>query len=263
MQIRILLLIYRPSSAPVWTSRPPLWASTALEPLKNFWILTLMRIWIQLFTWMRIRILLLIKVMAICNHWSTDPPRLHFEPPGLHLWASTVLHGLRASKELLNFDFNADPDPVFHFNADPDPLLLTKVMGICDHWSAGPSGHHFEPPGLLSVHGSRASKELLNFDKSGSGSCFSSKCWQSATTGLPNLQGSIYSLQASIFVSVHGSGASKELTVWILTSMRIEIQLVTSGTCHCRPFRAPFWSSRPPLWASTALDPPKTSEFWV
>ncbi len=32
------------------------------------------------------------------------PPRLHFEP-----------------LYLLNFDFNADPDPVFHSNEDPNP----------------------------------------------------------------------------------------------------------------------------------------------
>jgi hypothetical protein len=31
------------------------------------------------------------------------------------------VHGSRTSKELLNFDFNADPDPAFHFNADSDP----------------------------------------------------------------------------------------------------------------------------------------------
>jgi hypothetical protein len=59
---------------------------------------------------MRIRILLLIKVMQICNHWSLDPqgsilsihasivsvhgsPRLHFEP-----------------LKLLNFDVNANPE---------------------------------------------------------------------------------------------------------------------------------------------------------
>jgi hypothetical protein len=33
------------------------------------------------------------------------PPRLYFEP-----------------LKLLNFDFNADSDSVFHFNADPDPV---------------------------------------------------------------------------------------------------------------------------------------------
>jgi hypothetical protein len=33
------------------------------------------------FTLMRIRILLRIKVMTVCDHWSVDPPGLHFEPP--------------------------------------------------------------------------------------------------------------------------------------------------------------------------------------
>jgi hypothetical protein len=28
----------------------------------------------------RVRILLLIKVMRICDHWSKDPSGLHFEP---------------------------------------------------------------------------------------------------------------------------------------------------------------------------------------
>ncbi len=32
----------------------------------------------------RIRILLLLKVMKISDHWSTDPPRLNFEPPRLY-----------------------------------------------------------------------------------------------------------------------------------------------------------------------------------
>jgi hypothetical protein len=61
--------------------------------------------------------------MRICDHWSIDlgsimspqafdvsvhcPPRLNFEPV-----------------KLLNFDFNADPDPVFSLSnedQDPDP----------------------------------------------------------------------------------------------------------------------------------------------
>ncbi len=49
-----------------------------------------MQIRIQLFTLMRIRILLLIKVI--------EPQVNHCEPTGLHC-------------ELLNFDLNADPDP--------------------------------------------------------------------------------------------------------------------------------------------------------
>jgi hypothetical protein len=44
----------------------------------------LMRIRIRLFTLMRIRILFLVKVMQICDHWSEDSPRLHFDPPRLH-----------------------------------------------------------------------------------------------------------------------------------------------------------------------------------
>jgi hypothetical protein len=46
-------------------------------------LFTLMRIRIQLYpgTLLWIRILLLIKVMGICD---IDPPGLHFEPPGLH-----------------------------------------------------------------------------------------------------------------------------------------------------------------------------------
>jgi hypothetical protein len=59
--------------------------------LLRIWIqiFTLMRIRIQLFSSMRIRILLLIKVMLICDRWSTDlglplsvhgTPWLHCEP---------------------------------------------------------------------------------------------------------------------------------------------------------------------------------------
>jgi hypothetical protein len=90
--------------------------SIKLPGLSNFLRLrisiSLMQIRIQLFTSMRIRIQLPFKVMEICDNWSTDPPELHFEPPGLHC-------------ELLKFfifDFNADPDPAFHSNADPDPV---------------------------------------------------------------------------------------------------------------------------------------------
>jgi hypothetical protein len=62
---------------------------------------------VQLFTLMRIRIRL-IKVMGICDYWSIVPPGLHCDCESLYV-------------KLLNFDFNADPDPAFHSNADPDP----------------------------------------------------------------------------------------------------------------------------------------------
>ncbi len=48
--------------------------------------LILMRILIELSTVMRIQtqIQRLFKVMGISDHWSKDPPGLHFEPPGLN-----------------------------------------------------------------------------------------------------------------------------------------------------------------------------------
>ncbi len=59
----------------------------------SFVISTLMRIRIQLFTSMQIRILLLIKVIGICDHCSIHPPGLHFE---LTLQAFFVIvHGPR------------------------------------------------------------------------------------------------------------------------------------------------------------------------
>ncbi len=72
------------------------------------------RLRIRLFTLMRIRfrILLLIKVMWICDHLSKGSSRLHFERPCLHcerpgpsrLHFDTLL--------LLNFESYADPDPI-------------------------------------------------------------------------------------------------------------------------------------------------------
>jgi hypothetical protein len=48
---------------------------------------------------------------------STDPPfALH-----LRVLGTPRLHC--EPRKLLNFDFNADPDPAFHLNADPDPAF--------------------------------------------------------------------------------------------------------------------------------------------
>ncbi len=38
----------------------------------------------------RILIMLLNKLMGIYDYWSPDPPRLQFEHPRLHVWASTA-----------------------------------------------------------------------------------------------------------------------------------------------------------------------------
>ncbi len=65
----------------------------------------------------------------------------------------------------MNFDFNADPDPAFHFNADPGPAPHQKW------WESANTGLQTLQGSILnlqasivSVHGSRAYKELLNLD---------------------------------------------------------------------------------------------------
>ncbi len=58
------------------------------------------------FTLMRIRILFFYQSDANLRPLVYyGPPWLHFEP-----------------QQLLNFDFDADPDPAFHPNADADPV---------------------------------------------------------------------------------------------------------------------------------------------
>ncbi len=72
--------------------------------------------------------------MGICDHWSVDPPGLHFKPQS----SIVIVHGpprfYFETLKFLNFDFNAEPDPGFHRlwcgsgarsslqnNANPDP----------------------------------------------------------------------------------------------------------------------------------------------
>jgi hypothetical protein len=67
---------------------------------------TLMRIRIQLFALLRIRILLLIKV---CDNWSMEPPGLRFEPLGLHGVHCPLRHCFETLR-LPDFNFTADPE---------------------------------------------------------------------------------------------------------------------------------------------------------
>ncbi len=60
-----------------------------------------MRIRIQLFTVRRIRTLLLIKVMRICDHWPTDPQEIHF----LSLYSSWILTLTRHQIQIQLFAF--------------------------------------------------------------------------------------------------------------------------------------------------------------
>jgi hypothetical protein len=72
---------------------------------------------------MLIQILLLIKEIRIYDHCPTDPPALHFEPLRLHFERPRPSTAPFEPLKLLNFDFNADPDPAFNSNADPDPAF--------------------------------------------------------------------------------------------------------------------------------------------
>jgi hypothetical protein len=79
-----------------------------------------MRIRIQLFTLMLIRIQLLFEVIRICDHWFIDPPRLHFEPPRPSM-------AVFEPQKLFNLYLNADRDPAFHStNANPEPDPASK-----------------------------------------------------------------------------------------------------------------------------------------
>jgi hypothetical protein len=72
--------------------------------------ITLLRIRIQLFT--SVRILLLIKVMRVCDHWPTDPPSSIFSvhgPPRFHIEPRNFL--------------------IFYFNMDIVPL--TSACSTC------------------------------------------------------------------------------------------------------------------------------------
>jgi hypothetical protein len=66
--------------------------------------------------------------MGICAHSSIDTPGLYFEPsgihcerPGIHVSVYGPLGLYNEPPKLMNFDFNADPDPAFHTNGDPNP----------------------------------------------------------------------------------------------------------------------------------------------
>ncbi len=54
--------------------------------------------------------------MGIRHHWPVDPRGFHFELLGIH-WKCLRLY----------FDFNADPDTVFHSTEGPDPYLASKI----------------------------------------------------------------------------------------------------------------------------------------
>jgi hypothetical protein len=83
----------------------------------SFFII-LMRIRIQIFHFNEVPDPAPLLSYGICNQWYIDPPGLYFEPPA----SIFNVHGPpRLCFEFLNFDFIADPEPVFYYNVDPDP----------------------------------------------------------------------------------------------------------------------------------------------
>jgi hypothetical protein len=62
---------------------------------------------------------------GICEHWSSDPPELHFDPQRLHCEHPRpfTLKPLKLLFLLQCGSANADPDPASQNNSDPDPQL--------------------------------------------------------------------------------------------------------------------------------------------
>jgi hypothetical protein len=110
----------------------------------------LMRTRVRLSTSVRIRILLLIKVMEICDNWSINLLWLHLVRLQASIVSATAHRGsifeLLKLLKLLKFDWHADPDSAFHSNADPtriqllwypDPLPWSDVTyenNLCAHF---------------------------------------------------------------------------------------------------------------------------------
>jgi hypothetical protein len=76
-------------------------------------------------TLVRIRILLLILMRRICDRRSTEPSRLHFEPPSLHCERQRSSVAPFEPPPLMNFCFDPDPDPASDFGADTDSYQPT------------------------------------------------------------------------------------------------------------------------------------------
>ncbi len=86
----------------------------------------------------RIQLLLLFKVKRICDYWSTDSQRLHFEPSRLQRERPGHPRLQYGTPQPLNFDNDADPDPACDFIADPDPAFHFKRV-LRRFWRNGSS----------------------------------------------------------------------------------------------------------------------------
>ncbi len=145
---------------------------------------------IQLFTFMRIRFELVIKfIMWICDHWSTDHPGLHFEPPRLNFdrpWPSTAIF---EPSMLLIFGFNAntDPNPASKNNADQyGSGSATLFLSIVRYWAS-----YFITITLQCRSENRSWKSNGNLKKSSLGTSLHGS--QSSIPGESRHSGTVYS----------------------------------------------------------------------
>jgi hypothetical protein len=67
--------------------------------------------------WIRIQIF---SSLELCESDTTGLQTLQGSISNLHAFTVSV-HGPPRPLKLLNFDFNADPDPTIYSNTDPDP----------------------------------------------------------------------------------------------------------------------------------------------
>jgi hypothetical protein len=79
---------------------------------------------------LRIRILFVIEMKQICDHWPTDTskPILSLHVPYCERSRPSIPVAHAEAQRIMNCQFNADPnpDPAFHSNVDPDREPTSK-----------------------------------------------------------------------------------------------------------------------------------------
>ncbi len=84
---------------------------------------------------MRIRTLLLITVIGICDHWSIDPPELHFEPLGSMVSVYGPSRLCFKPLRLMSFDLNADLDQNIMQIRIRSPSFILFVLVVMHLWT--------------------------------------------------------------------------------------------------------------------------------
>ncbi len=113
---------------------------------------------------MGIRILLRIKAMQICVHWSSYPPRLHFESPGLHCERPRPSMALFRASRAPEFWLQCGSESGSRFVLKgwiriPFRILLPKIMRI---WILNPSFRKIAKELIFKYHNKKLSKNFEN-----------------------------------------------------------------------------------------------------